>query len=159
MNKKSRYFSRFLDVTKASLSTICTCKDSGTQCFKFVQKKLCFLCLSASSRSHEGQSIRRCLCVWTLFSAWLEATEAKMWTKSKRYEKKRNLWTLFALQHILTFAKGLSFMPEFLLYKTCADSPPGFSPGCMNNVSVNIGEKAIFNCQVNSFILNFKCKN
>jgi hypothetical protein len=44
--------------------------------------------------------------------------------------------------------ESLSFMPEFLWYKTCADSPPGFSPGCMNNVTVNIGERAVFNCQV-----------
>ena len=28
-----------------------------------------------------------------------------------------------------TPAEALSFMPEFLWYKTCADSPPGFSPG------------------------------
>jgi len=26
-------------------------------------------------------------------------------------------------------SQALSFMPEFLWYKTCADSPPGFSPG------------------------------
>jgi len=43
---------------------------------------------------------------------------------------------------------ALSFIPEFLWYKTCADSPPGFSPGCMSNVTVNIGERAVFNCQV-----------
>ena len=45
-------------------------------------------------------------------------------------------------------ADALSFIPEFLWYKTCADSPPGFSPGCMSNVTVNVGERAVFNCQV-----------
>jgi len=30
-------------------------------------------------------------------------------------------------------SQALSFMPEFLWYKTCADSPPGFSPGSFCN--------------------------
>ena len=55
--------------------------------------------------------------------------------------------TMFGLELILLSllftsrsSDALSFIPEFLWYKTCADSPPGFSPGCMNNVTVNVGD-------------------
>ena len=63
--------------------------------------------------------------------------------------------TMFGLELILLSllftsrsSDALSFIPEVLWYKTCADSPPGFSPGCMNNVTVNVGDRAVFNCQV-----------
>jgi hypothetical protein len=49
-------------------------------------------------------------------------------------------------------SSSLSFIPEFLWYKSCADSPPGFSPGCMSNVTVNIGDRAVFNCQVKGYL-------
>ena len=50
--------------------------------------------------------------------------------------------------HQPSSANALSLFPDMFKYKTCADSPPNFSGGCMANVSVNIGERATFNCQV-----------
>ena len=44
--------------------------------------------------------------------------------------------------------KALSIVPDIFTYKTCVNSPPGFSPGCMDNVTVYPGDKATFNCQV-----------
>eukprot|EP00094_Tigriopus_californicus_P010477 TCALIF_10106-PA protein Name:"Similar to Otop2 Otopetrin-2 (Mus musculus)" AED:0.10 eAED:0.10 QI:20/0.5/0.22/1/0.37/0.22/9/0/754 len=38
-------------------------------------------------------------------------------------------------------------IPEFLSYKTCADAPPSFS-GCMSNVTADLGERVVLNCQV-----------
>ena len=43
--------------------------------------------------------------------------------------------------------KGL--IPEFLSYKTCVDAPPSFS-GCMSNVTADIGQRVVLNCQVRS---------
>lgn len=47
-----------------------------------------------------------------------------------------------------TTSHGLSIVPEILTYKTCVNSPPGFSEGCMDNVTVYPGGSATFNCQV-----------
>lgn len=49
---------------------------------------------------------------------------------------------------LTTSSSGLSIVPDILTYRTCVNSPPGFSPGCMDNVTVNPGGKATFNCQV-----------
>jgi hypothetical protein len=62
---------------------------------------------------------------------------------------------------LMTSAKttyGLSLVPEIFTYKTCADSPPGFSPGCMDNVTVYPGGRATFNCQVNN-VANWRLLN
>lgn len=77
-----------------------------------------------------------------------------MWTKLLRYFLTQKCFTLLCIFQILTLIKGFSFVPEFFWYRTCADSPPGFSPGCMDNVTVNIGEKAVFNCQVTFHIVS-----
>ena len=53
-----------------------------------------------------------------------------------------------------TTSNGLSIIPDVLTYKTCVNSPPGFSPGCMDNVTVYPGGKATFNCQVSCLILH-----
>jgi len=47
-----------------------------------------------------------------------------------------------------TTSDGLSIVPDILTYKTCVNSPPGFSEGCMDNVTVYPGGSATFNCQV-----------
>ena len=49
-----------------------------------------------------------------------------------------------------TASNGLSIVPDILTYKTCYNAPPGFSPGCMDNVTVYPGGKATFNCQVST---------
>ena len=40
-----------------------------------------------------------------------------------------------------------ALIPEFLSYKTCFEAPPDFS-GCMTNVTADIGERVVLNCQV-----------
>ena len=55
------------------------------------------------------------------------------------------VWMLIT---VVNLTLGSPLMPDLLTYKTCMNSPPGFSPGCMANVTVNIGERAQFNCQV-----------
>ena len=48
-----------------------------------------------------------------------------------------------------TTSNGLpGILPDILTYKTCVYTPPGFSPGCMDNVTVYPGGTATFNCQV-----------
>ena len=49
---------------------------------------------------------------------------------------------------IVKRAEGLSLFPDFFHYKTCADAPPTFSEGCMENATVNLGDRVTFNCQV-----------
>ena len=53
---------------------------------------------------------------------------------------------------------ALSLFPDMFKYKTCADSAPKFSLGCMANVTVNIGERATFNCQVSYTMQNLSNK-
>jgi len=57
---------------------------------------------------------------------------------------------VFLLQLLLTVNVSLAnpLVSDLLTYKTCMNSPPSFSPGCMADVTVNIGERATFNCQV-----------
>ncbi|XP_040580174.1 uncharacterized protein [Lepeophtheirus salmonis] len=42
----------------------------------------------------------------------------------------------------------LALVPDIFTYSTCINSPPEFSPGCMANLTVNLGDSAVFNCQV-----------
>lgn len=62
------------------------------------------------------------------------------------------LFLLLILLAIVSFGqnsiKALSLIPDILTYKTCVNSPPGFSPGCMDNVTVYPGDRATFSCQV-----------
>ena len=46
---------------------------------------------------------------------------------------------------IATASGGL--IPEFLSYKTCMNAPPSFS-GCMTNVTADLGQRVVLNCQV-----------
>jgi len=55
---------------------------------------------------------------------------------------------VFSSMYCWTTSNGLSIVPDILTYKTCVNSPPGFSPGCMDNVTVYPGGTATFNCQV-----------
>ena len=66
------------------------------------------------------------------------------WTR-----KPNNLcWLLFQ-------ASGGPLMTDLFSYKTCVNSPPSFSPGCMTDLTVNIGERATFNCQVSIMFDHF----
>jgi len=49
---------------------------------------------------------------------------------------------------LVGLASGGPLMTDLFSYKTCVNSPPSFSPGCMTDLTVNIGERATFNCQV-----------
>lgn len=64
------------------------------------------------------------------------------------------LITCFIMHQPSTTA--LSLFPDMFKYKTCADSAPEFSLGCMANVTVNIGERATFNCQVSYSSMKFE---
>ena len=56
-----------------------------------------------------------------------------------------------------TTSNGLpGILPDILTYKTCVYTPPGFSPGCMDNVTVYPGGTATFNCQVEKIFPFFK---
>ena len=59
-----------------------------------------------------------------------------------------------------TTSNGLpGILPDILTYKTCVYTPPGFSPGCMDNVTVYPGGTATFNCQVRQIYIFLKLIN
>merc|ERR1712038_737724 len=89
-------------------------------------------------------------------SYFVEGIEIFKHVSSKNFEGKRKeclhirstcLCILYFILHYQS-ANALSLFPDMFKYKTCADSAPEFSLGCMANVTVNIGERATFNCQV-----------
>ena len=81
-------------------------------------------------------------------------------------------YTPYAAQHLLfvclillvpfpsiPMVNGLAILPDFVTYKTCLYSAPSFSPGCMANVTANVGERATFNCQVKCYYYETKITN
>ncbi|TRY70216.1 hypothetical protein TCAL_17251 [Tigriopus californicus] len=60
-------------------------------------------------------------------------------------------WSILLFQLTILVSMGsktvAGLIPEFLSYKTCADAPPSFS-GCMSNVTADLGERVVLNCQV-----------
>lgn len=60
-------------------------------------------------------------------------------------------WNVILFQLTILVSMGsktvAGLIPEFLSYKTCADAPPSFS-GCMSNVTADLGERVVLNCQV-----------
>ena len=54
-------------------------------------------------------------------------------------------WVVF--RDLLGLKLDAGLLPELFAYKTCVESPPNFS-GCMSNVTADIGERVVLNCQV-----------
>ncbi len=78
-------------------------------------------------------------------------------TTTKAMSSNQHLQLALVSSALITLAASSpaeALIPEFLSYKTCMEAPPDFS-GCMTNVTADIGERVVLNCQVRMNIKKF----